>query len=389
MKEKQAVMYDVAIARCDEYTPACCRRALEEALDAVGGLSWVEEGMKIAIKANLVSFMSPDKAATTHPTLLSELVKMLCERGAEVILGDSPGGLYTSAFVNRVYKATGMKDVEEAGARLNQNYDIRHVEYPDGMVLKEFQYTAYLDEADAIIDFCKLKTHGMMGMSAAAKNMFGCVPGVSKPEYHFRFPKHEDFARMIVDLDTYFKPRLCICDAVVGMEGNGPTMGTPRKIGAVLASVCPHKLDMICAELIGLSQDDVPTLAAARERGYLPERVEQISVFGDPRAFFVADFQNIPNRSSIEFSKDSTKFFGKLSAMFIGKALRSVPNLKKKDCVGCGVCRDICPAKAIRIKNGKAIIDRSACIRCFCCQEFCPKGAMKVHRPMIARLLNK
>jgi ferredoxin len=282
-----------------------------------------------------------------------------------------------------------MREVEAAGATLNQNYGINHVENGSGMVLKEYQYTAFLDEADAIIDFCKLKTHGMMGMSAAAKNMFGCIPGVSKPEYHFRFPKHEDFARMIVDLDEYFKPRLCICDAVVGMEGNGPTMGTPRKIGAVLASTCPHKMDMVCAELIGLTRDDVPTLAAAYERGLVPDRIEDLAIHGDPKAFSLSDFQNIPNRSSVEFNKESTKFFGKLSALFIGKALRSVPSLKKNECVGCGVCRDICPAKAIEIKKGKAVIDRSVCIRCFCCQEFCPKGAMKVKRPLLAKLLNK
>lgn len=382
-------MYDVSVVKCDDYKAESARAALTEAIDAVGGLDWIEKGMKIVIKANLVSFMAPDKAATTHPVLLIALVELLLERGAEVIVGDSPGGLWTAVFVNRVYKATGMKDVEAAGAILNQNYDIRHVEGGDGMVLKDFQYTAFLDEADAIIDFCKLKTHGMMGMSAAAKNMFGCIPGVSKPEYHFRFPKHEDFARMIVDLNHYFKPRLCICDAVVGMEGNGPTMGTPRKIGAVLASVCPHKMDLVCAQLIGLTRDDVPTLAAAYERGLIPETAEDLSVYGDPESFFIPDFQNIPNRSSIEFSKDSTKFFGKLSALFVGKALRSVPKLKTGECVGCGVCRDICPAKAITIKKGKAIIDRPACIRCFCCQEFCPKGAMKVKRPLLAKLLNK
>ena len=382
-------MYDVSVVRCNEYEASEARLALEQAVGAVGGLDWVEKGMRIVIKANLVSFMSPESAATTHPILLCELVRMLAERGADVIVGDSPGGLYTSAYVNRVYKATGMKAVEEAGARLNQNFEQRETENPEGMVLKRFAYTSYLDEADAIINFCKLKTHGMMGMSAAAKNMFGCIPGITKPEYHFRFPKHEDFARMIVDLDDYFKPRLCICDAVVGMEGNGPTMGEPRKIGAVLASVCPHKMDLVCAKIIGLTKENVPTLAAAYERELIPADADDLSVWGDLSEFFIPDFKNIPNHSSVEFSKDSTKFFGKLSAMFMAKALRSVPALKKKECVGCGVCKNICPAKAIKIEKGKAVIDRSACIRCFCCQEFCPKGAMKVKRPWIAKVLNK
>ena len=60
-----------------------------------------------------------------------------------------------------------------------------------------------------------------------------------------------------------------------------------------------------------------------------------------------------------------------------------------KNCIGCGKCRDICPAHAIRIVNQRAVIDKKVCIRCFCCQEFCPKGAMRVHRPLPARLLNR
>jgi Fe-S-cluster-containing hydrogenase component 2 len=56
------------------------------------------------------------------------------------------------------------------------------------------------------------------------------------------------------------------------------------------------------------------------------------------------------------------------------------------ECIGCAVCQKICPAKAIEIKDKKAVIIRKDCIRCFCCQEFCPKGAMKVSRPIVAKL---
>ena len=70
-------MYDVSVIKCDSYDAAEVKEALAAAISAVGGLDWVKEGMKSAIKANLVSFMSPDKAATTHPVLLCELVKMV------------------------------------------------------------------------------------------------------------------------------------------------------------------------------------------------------------------------------------------------------------------------------------------------------------------------
>ena len=33
---------------------------------------------------------------------------------------------------------------------------------------------------------------------------------------------------MIVDIDEYFRPEISIIDAVVGMEGNGPTAGDAK-----------------------------------------------------------------------------------------------------------------------------------------------------------------
>ena len=69
-------------------------------------------------------------------------------------------------------------------------------------------------------------------------------------------------------------------------------------------------------------------------------------------------------------------------------ALSQRPVVKKAECVGCGECRDVCPARAITMVDKKPRIDRKACIRCFCCQEFCPKSAMKVRRTAIAKLLD-
>ena len=377
-------MVEISVTSCKSYDADEVRSALISVLEPLGSLDWVTEGMNIAIKANLVTFAHPDEAVTTHPSLICELIKLLKEKGANVVVGDSPGGLYNEAFLEKVYKACGLYAVEEAGATLNRDFSTASARFEGAVVAKDFTYTAYLDKADAIIDFCKLKTHGMMGMSAAAKNMFGVIPGTMKPEYHFRYPDPADFARMIVDLDEYFKPRLCIVDAVVGMEGNGPTQGTPRSIGCIAASENPHKLDMLCAELIGLSPKEIPTLLAAQERGLAPASIDDIAICGDYKPFVVSDYQNISVKKSLLFDSRS-KLFGKIAR----KALEATPSLSSKACRGCQKCRQICPAQAIVMKNGKPIIDRKKCIKCFCCQEFCPFGAMKVHRPLPARILIK
>ena len=379
---------DVVIVPCEDYSEEATRTALEQVLAPLGGLDWVSLGMKIAIKVNLVTSAKPEKAATTHPALLCSLVRTLRERGADVVVGDSPGGLYNAAYVGRVYSATGMKAVEQAGGRLNQNFEERTAKFPEGKVCREFRYTAYLDEADAIIDFCKLKTHGMMAMTCGAKNMFGTIPGTVKPEYHFRYPDPRDFARMIVDLNEYFKPRLTIVDAVECMEGNGPGSGTPRHMGALLAGESPHKVDLVCAGLIGLKREEVPTLEAALERGLIPASEEELRVAGDPGAFTLSDFQLIETSNSHLFRGDGTSLCRRIKGAAIEKLLAQRPRVEPAQCVGCGVCGKICPAKAITMKGGRPRIDRKKCIRCFCCQEFCPESAMKVRRTLVARLLD-
>lgn len=375
--------YDVAVVRCKTYDVEAVKPALEEAVNAVNGLDFVKSGMKIIIKPNLVSFKKPDAAATTHPALLEALVEMLLARGADVTIGDSPGGPHSLPLLNRVYAATGMDRLEKLGAKLNRNMNEKTVDFPEGKVLKNFTYTEYLDEADAIIDFCKLKSHGMLGMSAAVKNLFGTIPGLKKPEVHYKFQNDAEFADMLVDLNEYFKPRLAICDAVVGMEGNGPTAGTPRQIGAIIASKSTYYADVVGAELIGMNIDGLPTLQAAYERGFAPASSKNLRVYGDICALTVDDFKAPPVRGLSFMRKGNVLHF-------ISKAaLEHKPTLKKRFCVGCGKCARICPAKAIEMKNKKPHINREKCIRCFCCQEFCPRAAMVAHRPLAAKVLNK
>ncbi|MCQ2437588.1 MAG: 4Fe-4S binding protein, partial [Clostridia bacterium] len=174
-------------------------------------------------------------------------------------------------------------------------------------------------------------------------------------------------------------------DAIIGMEGNGPTMGKPRAIGAILASESPYALDLVGADMIGLTAKDVPTLAAATARGLCTDQVSEIEIVGD-EMIHISDFDLILSHHSVQFegSGGSKKLYGKT----LGALLTSKPTPKKDMCVGCGLCNNICPAKAITMVNKIPVIDRKKCIRCFCCQEFCPKGAMVVKRPFIASLLS-
>lgn len=379
-------MTDVAIVRCADY--ADVEAALTRALAPFGGLDWVRPGMKVALKINLVSGGRPDSAVATHPALVSALCRLLTARGAQVRVGDSPGGVYTAAYIGHFYATSGMTAVEETGARLNRDLSQREASFPAGKVLRSFQYTAWLDWADAVIDVCKLKTHGMMGMTCAVKNLFGVVPGTRKTEYHFRYPDPGDFADMLVDLNDFVRPRLSVCDAVVAMEGNGPTQGTPRPIGCLLAAADPNALDLVCAHLMGLTPAQVPTLQAACQRGLIPSSLQDLTFFGNPDAFQQKDFQVAPIPASLLFRDTLRGRWGNAFGTVAARCLTAKPKLHTGRCTGCGQCARICPARAITLRSGKPVINRSACIRCFCCQEFCPQGAMRIARPLPARILN-
>ncbi|MCR5403367.1 MAG: DUF362 domain-containing protein [Butyrivibrio sp.] len=417
----------VSLVKCDSYKYEEVRKALDESLSLIDGLGFVKPGMKVGIKTNLISGMNPDRAVTTHPVLLRRLCELLMEKGAEVVIGDSPGGLYTASFVQGVYRASGLSEMvrelseevtwtgsgegsskgKKGSVKLNDNFKVSDGKFPEAVSLKSFVYTQWLDEVDAIINFSKLKTHAMMGMSCAVKNMFGCIPGTTKPDYHMRFPEEKAFANVMVDLNEFFKPVLYVVDAIDGMEGNGPTAGEKRHIGAILASTKPYALDMVCADMIGMGLADVQTLVAANERGLGPERVSEVDVVGNLElsAGRIPDFKRATIHQSITF--EGGGLFNTIKSRAVKIAYSTRPQVKPNECIGCKKCFETCPAKAITMSprgNGKKTsgknknkrhaalipsIDRSKCIKCFCCQEFCPVGAMKVHYNPLGRLLNK
>ena len=285
---------DVSISRCESYEPEVVKAGLLAALAPIGGLDWVKPGMKIALKVNMMMQVKPEKAGTVHPQIATALCELLVERGASVVVGDSPGGPFSAAFLAGVYSTTGMRQVLKSSAVLNDNFAIQDVSYPEAVSAKEFQVTSYIAEADAVIDLCKMKTHALMAYTGACKNLFGIIPGLRKSEFHYRYNTHEAFANMLVDLCEWCKPRLSIADAIMTMEGNGPSGGTPRFMGAILASFNPHALDLAGAHLMNLSANDVPTLAAAVSRGLVPQEIADPHAFGDLESFVIPDYQLTP-----------------------------------------------------------------------------------------------
>ena len=121
----------------------------------------------------------------------------------------------------------------------------------------------------------------------------------------------------------------------------------------------------------------------------MPESVDALAVHGDLVRFTVPDYQIMPSQANVFFNVFGTGPAGRAMNFVAGRILTPFPKLTAAQCVGCGKCANICPAKAITMSGGKPHIRRGKCIHCFCCQEFCPKGAMQVGRHLLMRLLGK
>lgn len=381
----------VRYTQCDDYSPADAGSSMEALLGA-GLLDFIRPGMTVAVKVNLIAGRAPEKAVNVHPVLIEKLCRMIAARGAQAVVGDSPAGVFTAGFLRSVYRSAGLLPLEEIpGVRLNDDFETMEASFSDAAVMKKFSYTAWLHKADAVIDFCKLKTHAMMGMSGAVKNMFGSVPGTIKPEYHMRFPEEDRFADMLIDLYEYSRPALCIVDAIVCMEGNGPTAGTPRHMGLLLAGTDAYAIDRVCAELTGMNGAEVPTLRAARRRGLEPEKIRlQPTGAREIMEYRIPDFRKAARRS-LSFSMKGPA--GHLVEKAAAALFATRPQVSPQECVGCHKCADVCPAHAITMKKrgGKILpsVNRRQCIHCFCCQEMCPVGAMKVHHSLPARVMDR
>lgn len=255
-------MEEVSLISCDNYKYEEVKTQMEKLLHDLGGFEkYIKKNSTVFVKLNLVAKKSPDEMATTHPMILKVVAEKLLELGCRVIVGNSPGGPYTKSALKAVYKACGIEKVcEELNIELNYDTSQVKVENNQGKILKYMTVIKPIVEVDYVINLCKLKTHAMATFTGGVKNLFGVVPGVKKAEYHFKMPEVKDFTEALIDICTFISPTITIMDGVVGMEGEGPTAGIPRKIGVLLASTSPYAIDVVACKLINLDPLKVPTI---------------------------------------------------------------------------------------------------------------------------------
>jgi uncharacterized protein (DUF362 family)/Pyruvate/2-oxoacid:ferredoxin oxidoreductase delta subunit len=368
----------VAIERCDSYEPSAVSAAVERALGAaLDGDREDVSGKRVLLKPNLISARDPARGITTHPAIVGAVIDYFKQRGADVYIGDSPAGAVRG--VERVWANTGILDVARRKGASLVNFDA------GGWSLRSVAGRPYaiataVSGFDLMVNLPKFKTHTLTVLTAGIKNMFGCVPGFRKSLLHLTHPRPDAMSKAIVDVFTLVKPWLTLVDAVDAMEGNGPSSGRVKHLGVVAASTDCVALDTVLALMVGVDPARVPTTREAYKRGLGEGRIGSIEIKGARLDDVMVRGFKVPS---------NWKFL--LIPGGLGRLLAGLvwvrPEVRAGACVGCGDCVSMCPAGAIDLEGGKAVIDRARCTACLCCHEACVVGAVDAKMSRLARLI--
>ena len=337
-------------------------------------------GKRVLIKPNILKDAPPDRAVTTHPEVVRAMIVLVRELGGDPIVGDSPaiqlpGFSPEQTGIAAVCRETGTPWIDftksantSPGARRSRKDS--H---------SAFQLTAALDDVDMIISLPKMKTHQLMHMTGAVKNLFGLIPGLAKSPYHMRHPTRDRFADMLLDLLLLTRPVLSIMDAVIAMEGPGPNAGIPKYVGAIIGSLDALACDITAASIMGYDPADLPLFSRAIHRGIIHSAaIDQIPyplLHPDtirPKSYAIIDLESKRSVLSV------------LAAVVTGRRRpKRLPGPVFHDtpCISCGQCVRICPVQALTLQQDslpKIIISLDTCIRCYCCHEICPADAISI-----------
>jgi len=222
------------------------------------------KGKRILLKPNLVETAAGAPHINTHPMVLRGAIEAFLRLGsASVMVAEGPGHRRDTLAV---YEESGLADVltEDRIAFHDLNY-ITGYDLPNAgrqSSMRTLTFPGLFKEVDWIVSVAKMKTHHWAGVTLSMKNLFGVMPGI-----YYGWPKnvlhHAGIENSILDINATLKPHFAIVDGIVGMEGDGPLMGEPKKAGVLVMGRNFAAVDSTCCRIMGIDPYKVTYL----ERG--------------------------------------------------------------------------------------------------------------------------
>ena len=264
----------------------------------------------VILHPNLVR-PNPEKipASSTDPRMIIALAELMLDYGAnQVKAGENPGFEFSA---RQAFLTAGLEEpLRKRGVEIcyfDEGPWVT-VDNPSGRLYRRITVAKPVLDADLFINIPKWKTHMLTWISLSIKNLLGIIHDNERMLFH-----RNDISEKIVDLSFVREPDLNVIDGLWAMEGQAPFHGdTVKDYNGIVMGCNMLAVDVVAAQLMGYTIEEVPHLMIAKERRW-NGKFQEIQVTGQ----------------GIE----------KLERRFKRPVLSSAGHFDGVQCVECGVCR--------------------------------------------------
>jgi uncharacterized protein (DUF362 family) len=289
-----------------------------QAIEAIGGIAnIVKQGETVFIKPNFVTFpwaktnnCFANGECTKTEVIVAVTEECLQAGAAEVIIGE---GSHLPSFdwdnATTLDRSTDLvQEVENLTSKYNGKVTMAclevdspdWVEVPSRTYLEKIAISSLVYKADRVISIPVAKTHSWAQLTLALKNFIGVTPQERYAAWvnnsYWDRGKGLDHSspkaigQIYLDIVDAVKPDLTIIDFSIGIEGDGPTMGSggrtvnmKNRLGSwlVLASTDIMAADATTARIMSYNVNDVVQLQMGYSMGLGEIREQAIEIVGE------------------------------------------------------------------------------------------------------------
>lgn len=238
------------------------KNVLSSSIIRLGERDNIASASRIVIKPNLCCMKSHQSGATTDVALIDCLIEEIREINAtaqiRIIESNNASG---SAW--KIFKELGYNELENHNnvKLVNMSVEKRYRAEVNGRSLTNMVIPETLIEMDYFVSVAKLKTSILTKMTGILKNQFGCLTKANKKVFH------PFLSQVLTDINSLFKPDLCILEGCPGMSGFGPVDGNPIHTDLFIVGNDPVATDCVGAQIMGFKPKSISHLKYAAKHG--------------------------------------------------------------------------------------------------------------------------
>ena len=266
-RKTEAEKYSVSIVRGENLVDR-----VNKAIELISGIErFVKKGDKVLIKANLVDGKPYETGETVNPETIQTIVKQAKAAGAsQIIVGDA-----VTSWDMTLYDAVAKIAKEEGGEWVDLGRSPRtEVNVKNPVFYEKVKVAKELVECDVLINVGTLKTHHLVGVTVAIKNLYGVLEMQDRINYH----QADRIEEIIVDLNLVKPSNLVVVDG--GFSTHHWPAFEVQKMDLAMAGDNVVLVDAVAAKVMGADPKALRYLRWAEEHGLGSADIEKHRILG-------------------------------------------------------------------------------------------------------------